>query len=69
MIRRIQVAWKDGGTSIARGIRRLQSRAKGLAELSLMDGREEGKAMLNPAGMAIDVRNGSVRRVAGGLIR
>lgn len=46
MIRRVQVAWKDGGRSIARGFRRLQSRAKGLTELSLIDGREEGKAML-----------------------
>ncbi len=46
MIRRIQVAQKDGGTSIAKGIRRLQSRGNGLAELSLIVGREKGKAML-----------------------
>ena len=46
MIQRIQVAWRDGGTPIAKGIRRLQNCAKGLAELSLIIGREDDKDML-----------------------
>ncbi|KAI4222359.1 MAG: hypothetical protein L6R40_008589 [Gallowayella cf. fulva] len=46
MIQRIQVAWKDGGTPIAKGIRCLQNRAKGLTELSLIVGKEESRDML-----------------------
>ena len=46
MIQRIQVAWKGGGTPIAKRIHRLQKSATGLAELRLMVGKEDSEAML-----------------------
>ena len=46
MIQRIQVAWKGDGTPIAKGIRRLQKSATGLAELRLIVGNEDSEAML-----------------------
>ena len=46
MIQRIQVARKGGGTPIAKGIRRLQKSATGLAELRLIVGNEDSEAML-----------------------
>ena len=46
MIQRIQVAWKGGGTPIAKAIHRLQKSATGLAELRLIVGNEDSEAML-----------------------
>ena len=46
IIQRIQVAWNGGGTSIAKGIRRLQKSTTGLAELHLIVGKEDSEAML-----------------------
>ena len=46
MIQRIQVAWKGGGTPIAKGIRRLQKNVTRLTELRLIVGKKDSKAML-----------------------